>query len=152
MTHRADRWRENAVYHGFMTATASPNVTAAAAVTVTRDGEGTTQTAQTPGMRRRQIASVPGAWVGIAKTEPGVTSGWHSHDGYESFIYVLSGQIRMDFGHGGTDSFVATSGDLIHVPKGAIHREGNPGVEEQVVLVMRAGTGEPVTNTDCPAS
>ena len=96
-------------------------------------------------MLRRQIASVPGAWVGIAKTDVGVTSGWHSHDGYELFIYVLSGQIRMGcWPRRCLTLFVATPGDLIHVPKGSIHREGNPGAEEQVVLVMRAGTGEPV--------
>lgn len=134
------------------TAQATQAEGAAAPLSVTRVGEGTTQTGQTPGMLRRQLASVSGAWVGIATTEARVVSGWHSHDGYESFIYVLEGQIRMDFGHGGADSFVAGVGDLIHVPKGAVHREANPGSEQQVVLVMRAGVGEPVTNTECPAS
>jgi uncharacterized RmlC-like cupin family protein len=45
----------------------------------------------------------------------------------------------------------AGPGDFLHVPKGAIHREGNPGDEESRLVVVRAGHGPAVVNVDGPA-
>jgi uncharacterized RmlC-like cupin family protein len=45
----------------------------------------------------------------------------------------------------------AGPGDFLHVPKGAIHREGNPADEESHIIVVRAGRGPSVINVDGPA-
>jgi quercetin dioxygenase-like cupin family protein len=45
----------------------------------------------------------------------------------------------------------AVAGDFLHVPKGAIHREGNDGDRESHLVVVRAGRGAPTINVDGPA-
>jgi uncharacterized RmlC-like cupin family protein len=77
-------------------------------------------------------------------------SGWHHHGDYESVIYVLSGALRMESGPGGRDVLDAGPGDFILVPRGAVHREGNPTEAESEIVVVRSGRGEPVVNVDGP--
>ena len=45
----------------------------------------------------------------------------------------------------------AGPGDFLYVPKGAIHRETNPGDTESQIVVVRAGQGPPVINVDAPS-
>lgn len=104
----------------------------------------------TPGMHREQATSTDRTWAGYVTTEVGMVSGWHHHGDYESHIYVLSGAMRMESGPGGHDVDEAGPGDFIFVPPHTVHRESNPASEESTVVVVRAGTGEPVTNVDGP--
>jgi len=106
----------------------------------------------TPGMTREQAIEVPGMWAGFVRTEAHMTSGWHHHAEYDTSIYIVKGVLRMEFGPGGTDVVEAGPGDFLHVPKGAIHREGNPGDEESHIVVVRAGQGPAVVNVDGPAA
>jgi uncharacterized RmlC-like cupin family protein len=106
----------------------------------------------TPGMTREQAVAVPGMWGGLARTEGGMTSAWHHHGDYDSCIYVLSGALRMESGPGGGVVEEAVAGDFVFVPKGAIHREGNPGDTESQLIVVRSGHGPAVINVDAPAS
>lgn len=119
---------------------------------VIRADELRVDTTQTLGMLRRQIAPLEGAWVGVVTTEPGVTAGWHHHGDYETIIYVLEGTIRLEFGAGGSETCEAGPSDSVYVPRGAVHREGNPGRAQQRLLVIRAGRGEPVFNVAEPAT
>jgi uncharacterized RmlC-like cupin family protein len=57
----------------------------------------------------------------------------------------------MEFGPGGEVVVDAGPGDFVFVPKGAIHREGNPTDEESHLVVVRAGTGPAVVNVEGPA-
>ena len=57
----------------------------------------------------------------------------------------------MESGPGGAEVVEAGPGDFLHVPKGAIHREANPGDEESHIIVVRAGRGPAVINVDGPA-
>ena len=104
----------------------------------------------TPGMDRFTAVASDRLWAGGARTEPGMVSGWHHHGDHESAIYVLSGVLRMEFGPGGSEMFDAGPGDFVHVPRGAIHREGNPTEAVADVIVIRAGTGESVFNVEGP--
>ena len=106
---------------------------------------------RTAGMMREQAIAIPGMWAGLVKTEAHETTGWHHHADYDTSIYVLSGSLRMESGPGGTQLVEAGPGDFLHVPKGAIHREGNPGDEESQLVVVRAGHGPAVVNVDGPA-
>jgi hypothetical protein len=58
-------------------------------VTVVRP-EDRQPTPATPGMVRE--AAYPGdrRWAGFARTEPGMISGWHHHDGWDTYVYVRS--------------------------------------------------------------
>ena len=105
----------------------------------------------TPGMIRERAIDVDGLWAGLVRTEPGMTSGWHHHGEYETTIYVTKGNLRLESGPGGTEIVTAVAGDFVHVPKGAVHREGNDGREESHLVVVRAGHGPPTINVDGPA-
>ena len=108
--------------------------------------------AATPGMVREQAIATDGMWAGYVRTAAGMVSGWHHHGSYETTIYVLTGELRMDFGPGGGSSVEAGPGDFVYVAPGAIHRESNPTDVESQIVVVRSGTGEPVVNVDGPRS
>jgi uncharacterized RmlC-like cupin family protein len=104
----------------------------------------------TAGMIREEAIATDGMWAGLVRTDPGIVSGWHHHGDYESTIYVLTGALRMEFGPGGADVIDAGPGDFLFVAAGAVHRESNPTDEESRVIVVRSGSGDPVTNVDGP--
>lgn len=107
--------------------------------------------APTPGMVREEAIATETTWAGIVRTEGGMLSAWHHHGDYESVIYVLTGLLRMESGPAGTDVVDAAPGDFLLVPRGAIHREGNPSPDQGTAVVVRSGRGEPVVNVDGPA-
>ena len=105
----------------------------------------------TPGMIREHAVAVDGMWAGLVRTEAHMTTGWHHHADYDTSISVIDGSLRMESGPGGNSVVEAGPGDFVHVPKGAIHREANPGDEESHIVVVRAGRGPAVVNVDGPA-
>lgn len=106
--------------------------------------------AQTPGMVREQAFAEEGHWVGFARVEPGMVSGWHHHGDHLSYLYVISGRGRFEFGPGGAEVLEAKAGDFVEVPPGLVHREMNPSDEEQTLVVVRMGHGPPLVNVDGP--
>jgi uncharacterized RmlC-like cupin family protein len=104
----------------------------------------------TPGMERQQAFASDELWAGVARTEPGMVTGWHHHGEYESVIYVLTGVLRLEFGPGGAEVAEARPGDFVRVPKGAVHRESNPSAGPADIVVVRAGRGESTFNVDGP--
>jgi uncharacterized RmlC-like cupin family protein len=116
-----------------------------------RPSERHQQTGQTAGMIREEAVHTEGLWAGVVRTEAGRYSSWHHHGTYESVIYVISGQVQLECGPGGKTKFHAREGDCIYVPPGEIHREGNDGLEESEIVVVRSGSGELVVNVAGPA-
>jgi uncharacterized RmlC-like cupin family protein len=105
----------------------------------------------TPGVTRERAIEVEGLWAGLATTEARASTAWHHHGDYETSIYVVAGRLRMESGPGGGEVIDASPGDFLHVPRGAIHRESNPGDTESSIVVVRAGKGPPTINVDGPA-
>jgi uncharacterized RmlC-like cupin family protein len=56
----------------------------------------------------------------------------------------------MEFGPDGMNHVEAGSGDFVHVPRGVVHRERNPALEEGAVILFRVGTGPAVINVEGP--
>ena len=108
------------------------------------------QAAQTLGMAREQAFAEGGRWVGFVRVEPGMVSGWHHHGDHESYLFVVSGRSRFEFGPGGSQVVEAEAGDFLHVPARLVHRESNPGDDEQTLVVFRVGHGPPLVNVDGP--
>lgn len=104
----------------------------------------------TSGMVREQAVAGEGVWAGLVRTAPGRPSGWHHHGEYNTYFYVQSAKVRMEFGPGGAKAVEAGPGDFVHVPKGVIHREVNPADEEGAVILVRVGSGPPVVNVEGP--
>ena len=105
---------------------------------------------RTPGMRREQAVGTERSWAGYVSTEAGTVSGWHHHGDYESHIFVVSGGLRVESGPGGQLVVDAKPGDFVFVPAHTVHREANPTPDEAALVVVRAGSGEPVFNVDGP--
>lgn len=106
--------------------------------------------AQTPGLVREEALGTDALWTGIARTAPGMMSGWHHHGDWDTIAYVIAGAVRLEFGPGGGDSAVGEPGDYLFIPKGVIHRESNPTDGEQSLVIVRMGGGPVVINVDGP--
>ena len=119
-------------------------------VEVVRRTERRTPEQTTPGMAREEAYAGDDTWIGTVRTEPGVGTGWHHHGGYESYIYVLAGSARMEFGPGGGEVLDCEPGDVIHVAPGVVHREISTGTVPTEAILFRVGTGQVTFNTDGP--
>lgn len=106
----------------------------------------------TSGMVREQALAGDGVWAGLVRTAPKRPSGWHHHGDHDTYVYVESGRVEIEFGPEGKDVVQAGPGDFIHVPRGLVHREANPADDEGVAIVLRFGEGPPVVNVDGPVS
>jgi uncharacterized RmlC-like cupin family protein len=101
-------------------------------------------------MIREQAFAGEDRWVGYVRTEPGAKSGWHHHGDTDTYVYVLRGSMDLEFGPGGRERVAGTVGDFIHVPRGAIHREGTAPDQAGEAVVVRVGSGPPVVPVDGP--
>jgi uncharacterized RmlC-like cupin family protein len=114
----------------------------------TRDGELSEDTAQTPGMRRYEAISgkLTGSrkiWMGKTVVGPGLVSADHHHGEAETGIYVVSGHPVFVFLEGGEERRIETGpGDYVYVPPFVPHREENPSLDEEAVVVLARSTQE----------
>jgi uncharacterized RmlC-like cupin family protein len=106
----------------------------------------------TPGMRRMRAFQAPRLWSGLVHTDPGTMSGWHHHGDHETSLYVVSGQMRLEFGPDGGSVVEAGPGDFVHVPAHTVHRESNPSDEVATAVIARAGEGPVTVNVHGPDS
>ncbi|HEY1726442.1 MAG TPA: cupin domain-containing protein [Steroidobacteraceae bacterium] len=126
-------------------------------VHVIRASELDSNTAQTPGMRRRAAVTTArtGAtklWAGTVTIEPKARTGAHHHGDLESVIYVVRGIARLRWGE--TLQYVAEAeaGDFIYVPPYVPHQEINASDEFELQCVLaRSGQQGLVVNLDIDA-
>jgi uncharacterized RmlC-like cupin family protein len=104
----------------------------------------------TPGMDRRELMDEGDRWVGWVRTDPGLSGGWHTHGERDSYIYMIRGEMRIDFGAGGRDSVTGRAGDMIFNPAGMVHRETTGADEPAEGFVVRVGTGPLTINVEGP--
>lgn len=118
--------------------------------TIVRFGELSLADVQTVGVMREEAFSSEDPWIGVVTTRPGEMSGWHHHGDHVTYSFVVSGDKRIEYGPSGGESVVARPGDFIHVPKGLVHREGNPSAELSRSVAVRIGTGPATVNVAGP--
>jgi uncharacterized RmlC-like cupin family protein len=120
-----------------------------AEIRVVRAANFGTPAATTPGMDRREAFAENGVWAGTLRTSAGVLTGWHTHPGPDTYLYVVSGSLVLEFGPGGRDRVEAQPGDFVLIPAGVVHREGTTAGSSGVEAVLvRVGDGEIVANVD----
>jgi quercetin dioxygenase-like cupin family protein len=90
------------------------------------------------------------ATVGESRTAAEGSSGWHHHGEHTSYVYILQGQLGIAWGPGGREVAELGAGDFYVISPNTIHRESNPGSEEQVVLVFWVGSCPIAVNVDGP--
>ena len=109
-------------------------------------------TAQTPGMARSaaisgDLVGAQSLWMGRTELPPGVSSGDHHHGESETGIYVVSGHPVFVFRdpQGGSLVRLETSpGDYVWVPPHVPHREENPSLDTEAVVVIARSTQEAI--------
>ena len=104
----------------------------------------------TPGMDRRQIMEHANSWVGLVRTDAGLAGGWHHHGDRDSYIYVLSGGVRIEYGPDGSEHVTAAVGDFIFNPARMVHREITAPDEPAEFFVVRVGSGPQNVNVEGP--
>src|SRR3989449_2761207 len=101
----------------------------------------------TPGIFREKAFETSSALVSRTRLERGAVSGWHHHGTHELYGFLVSGQLRLEYGPKGADAAVVGPGDFFHVPPGLVHRDVNPGRAHALVIVkILVGSGPPVAN------
>jgi uncharacterized RmlC-like cupin family protein len=111
-----------------------------------------TDTGQTPGMRRseavgRRTVASERVWMGQTVVGPGTASGNHHHGDSETAIYVVSGHPVFVFAQDGREvRLTPEPGDYVFVPPFTPHREENPGTDEAVVVLARSSQEAIVVN------
>lgn len=101
-------------------------------------------------IQRQELIVSPHDWVGVAYTKAGLASAWHHHSDNDTYGYVISGRLRIEFGPGGKESVEMGPGEVFHVPSKIIHREVTSESGPGTVFLVRSGTGKPVVNVDKP--
>jgi uncharacterized RmlC-like cupin family protein len=91
---------------------------------------------------RGQLFGHDGWWADWIRNEAGDASGWHHHAGNDTYVYVTSGSLTIEFGPGGAESVVVRAGDSFLVPSHTIHRETTAADADLEAVVCRVG-GEP---------
>ncbi len=107
-------------------------------------------TAQSSGMRRREAIS--GAktgsekiWMGESHLEPATRSANHHHGDSETGIYVLRGNPVFVLLEADEEIRIETRpGDYLFVPPHVAHREENPSVTEEAVVILARSTQEAI--------
>ncbi|MCI0438445.1 MAG: cupin domain-containing protein [Chloroflexi bacterium] len=112
--------------------------------------EGTARVSKSNPMHREDLIASPQSWVGVVHTMAGLASPWHHHSDNDTYGYVISGRVRIEFGPGGKELVEVGPGEVFHVPSRVIHREVTVGLESGVGFLVRVGSGEPVVNVDGP--
>ena len=120
-------------------------------VRLIREGERVVpDAAQTPGMIREEAVSSEGRWVGVVKASPDMVSGWHHHGANDTYVYVIVGRLRVEYGPGGQEVAEAGPGDFLLIPQDTVHREASGSPEGAESVVFRVGGGEVLFNVDGP--
>ncbi len=99
---------------------------------------------------RRELVAAPGVLIGLGRNPPGSGTGWHHHGDYDTYVYVLEGRARVEFGPGGREHCEGAAGDLLVVARGVVHRETTTGAEPSAALLVQVGTGAPMVPVEGP--
>jgi uncharacterized RmlC-like cupin family protein len=119
-------------------------------VHLVRRSELSSDTAQSPGMRRLEAVSgktvgSQDLWTGQTHVAPGSSSSNHHHGASETSIYVVSGRPRFVYHDGDQEvALDAGPGDYVYVPPFVPHREENPDSDEEAVVVISRTTQEAI--------
>jgi uncharacterized RmlC-like cupin family protein len=117
-----------------------------------RASELDSDTAQTPGMDRREAISQRRVgssklWMGQTHVAPAQRSGDHHHGESETAIYVVSGTpefVFLDETSGAERRLRTQPGDYVFVPPYTPHREENNDPDTEAVVVIARSTQEAI--------
>src|SRR2546425_2714487 len=80
----------------------------------------------TPGIFREKAFQSSNVLMSRTRLERGAVSGWHHHGTHELYGFLVSGQLRLEYGPKGADAAVVGSRGVLHGPPGPLHPDVNP--------------------------
>jgi uncharacterized RmlC-like cupin family protein len=88
-------------------------------------------------------AGATGISMNVVVIPPSARAQPHYHEGFETAIYLLKGDVQTFYGEGLAKSVVNTAGDFLFIPAGVPHQPVNLSSEsEAVALVARNDANE----------
>ncbi len=85
----------------------------------------------------RETAGASGISLQLVRLPPGARAGAHLHEGHETALYVLEGEVVTWYGERLERWIVTGPGDFAYIPAGVPHVPANYGAEEAVAVVAR---------------
>jgi uncharacterized RmlC-like cupin family protein len=82
------------------------------------------------------VCGARGLSLSYVVVPPGAVSEPHYHDGYETAIYQLEGQVETRYGPELAESVVTGPGDFLFVPPGVPHQAVNLSATERAVAII----------------
>lgn len=67
---------------------------------------------------------------------PGAAAKAHIHQGYETAVYLLQGEVETRYGPGLSKSVVNRAGDFIFIPAGVPHQPRNLSTTEPAIAIV----------------
>ncbi|WP_448572791.1 cupin domain-containing protein [Trichothermofontia sp.] len=90
-----------------------------------------------------KTAGATGLSMNIVIIPPAAKAEPHFHDGFETAIYLLKGQVETFYGENLSKSIVNQEGDFIFIPEGVPHQPVNlSNTEAAIALVARNDPNE----------
>jgi uncharacterized RmlC-like cupin family protein len=86
------------------------------------------------GVSAESVGSL-GIWLGVITMPPGSRTKAHLHDGHETAIYMVSGEIDLWSGEDLRQHEIARAGDYLYIPAGVSHVAVNRSQAEPVIAV-----------------
>ena len=83
-----------------------------------------------------EVCGSTGLSLSYVVVPPGGVAEAHSHDGYETAIYQLSGRVETRFGPELVESVVTEAGDFLFIPPGVPHQPRNLSDTEPAAAVV----------------
>lgn len=100
--------------------------------------------------KRRVVDVDDRVTINEARNEPKAISQWHHHGENTGYVYILRGRLRIEWGAAGRHVVELAGGDFYVISPNTIHREANPGSEDQLLIAFVVGSGTKVVNVDGP--
>ncbi len=106
----------------------------------------------TQGIVRKRAFESENAIVAQSQVAPGVVSGWHHHGTRQLYGFIVSGRLQLEYFLKGKEIADLNVGDFFHIPAGLVHRDLNPNIDRDLVVVnILVGGGPAVVNVDRPS-
>ena len=83
-----------------------------------------------------ETCGATGLAMHLVVVPPGAVAEPHSHDGYETAIYQVSGRVETRWGADLAESVVTEAGDFLFVPPGVPHQAVNLSETEPAVAII----------------
>lgn len=91
----------------------------------------------------RQTAGSQGISMNVVIIPAGAKARPHYHEGFETAIYILKGEVQTFYGEGLSKSCINRQGDFLYIPAGLPHQPVNLSADtDAIALVSRTDASE----------